>query len=98
MLRTAFSNHICAVVSRKQTRRTSFVAGFHGYVARGIPAFQHSTWPYLKQVLLFYLAANLACGSRDHVFPNLHLSRNKVLAQLNTCHRGEEGVGICCDA
>jgi len=57
-----------------------------------------STWPYLKQVLLFYLAANVACSSCDLVFPNLHLSRNKVLAQLNTCHRGEEGVGVCCDA
>lgn len=49
-------------------------------------------------VAFFYLAANIACGSCDLVFPNLHLSRNKVLAQLNTCHRGEEGVGVCCDA
>lgn len=33
MLHRDFSIHICAVVSRKQTRRTSFVVGYHGYVA-----------------------------------------------------------------
>jgi len=41
LLHIDFSIHISAVVSRKQTRRTSFAVGYHGYVAWGIPAFQH---------------------------------------------------------
>lgn len=51
-----------------------------------------------KTGVAFLSSANQAPGSRDLVFPNLHLSRNKVLAQLNTCHGREGRVGICCDA
>lgn len=51
-----------------------------------------------KTGVAFLSSANQAPGSGDLVFPNLHLSRNKVLAQLNTCHRREERGGICCDA